>query len=112
MQREKEEALKKILKLEKELDARQKLQLEIEELKGKIEVMKHLGDDDDAAIQRKMKEMNEELRQKIEDMNDLEDMNQTLVVKQRQSNDELQEARKVLIAVCLQTYPFLQEIII
>lgn len=96
--REKEEALKKILQLEKELDARQKLQLEIEELKGKIEVMKHLGDDDDAAIQRKMKEMNEELRQKIEDMNDLEDMNQTLVVKQRQSNDELQEARKVLIA--------------
>ena len=112
MQREKEEALKKILKLEKELDARQKLQLEIEELKGKIEVMKHLGDDDDAAIQRKMKEMNEELRQKIEDMNDLEDMNQTLVVKQRQSNDELQEARKVLIAVCLQTYPFQQEIVI
>jgi len=112
VQREKEEALKKILKLEKELDARQKLQLEIEELKGKIEVMKHLGDDDDAAIQRKMKEMNEELRQKIEDMNDLEDMNQTLVVKQRQSNDELQEARKVLIAVCLQTYPFQQEIVI
>lgn len=96
--REKEEALKKILQLEKELDARQKLQLEIEELKGKIEVMKHLGDDDDAAIQNKMKEMNEELRQKIEDMNDLEDMNQTLVVKERQSNDELQEARKVLIS--------------
>lgn len=96
--REKEEALKKILLLEKELDARQKLQLEIEELKGKLEVMKHLGDDDDDAVQRKMKEMTEELDQKIEDMNHLEDMNQTLVVKQRQSNDELQEARQELIA--------------
>ncbi|KAK9669553.1 hypothetical protein RND81_13G139100 [Saponaria officinalis] len=96
--REKEEALKKILVLEKELDARQKLQLEIEELRGKLEVMRHLGDDDDAAIQRKMKEMTEDLERKIEDMGHLESMNQTLVTKQRQSNDELQEARKVLIA--------------
>lgn len=99
--REKEEALKKILQLEKELDARQKLQLEIEELKGKLEVMKHLGDDDDAAVQRKMKEMTEELERKIEDMSDLEAMNQTLVIKQRQSNDELQEARTVLITALL-----------
>lgn len=99
--REKEEALKKILQLEKELDARQKLQLEIEELKGKLEVMKHLGDDDDAAVQRKMKEMTEELDQKIDDMNHLEAMNQTLVIKQRQSNDELQEARNVLITALL-----------
>ncbi|KAL2935802.1 Factor of DNA methylation 1 [Bienertia sinuspersici] len=99
--REKEEALKKILQLEKELDARQKLQLEIEELKGKLEVMKHLGDDDDAAVQRKMKEMTEELEQKIDDMNHLEAMNQTLVTKQRQSNDELQEARNVLITALL-----------
>lgn len=93
--------MKKILQLEKELDARQKLQLEIEELKGKLEVMKHLGDDDDAAVQRKMKEMTEELERKIEDMSDLEAMNQTLVIKQRQSNDELQEARTVLITALL-----------
>ncbi|XP_057517058.1 factor of DNA methylation 1-like [Amaranthus tricolor] len=99
--REKEEALKKILHLEKELDARQKLQLEIAELKGKLEVMKHLGDEDDEAVQRKMKEMNEELNQKIEDMNHLETMNQTLMIRERQSNDELQEARNVLISALL-----------
>ncbi|KAJ0794939.1 putative XS domain-containing protein [Helianthus annuus] len=36
---------------------------------------------------------------KVEEMGDLEDMIQTLVVKERESNDELQEARKELIKV-------------
>ncbi|XP_021648568.2 factor of DNA methylation 1 [Hevea brasiliensis] len=95
--REKEEALNKILLLEKQLDAKQKLELEIEELKGKLQVMKHLGDQDDTAVQKKMKEMNDELEQKVEDLADVESLNQTLIVKERQSNDELQEARKELI---------------
>ncbi|KAK9281822.1 hypothetical protein L1049_004728 [Liquidambar formosana] len=95
--REKEEALNKILKLEKQLDAKQKLEMEIEELKGKLQVMKHLGDEDDTAVQNKMKEMNEELEEKVGEMDDLESLNQTLIVKERQSNDELQEARKELI---------------
>ncbi|XAR50484.1 hypothetical protein NMG60_11004826 [Bertholletia excelsa] len=96
--KEKQEALNKILQLEKQLDAKQKLEMEIEELKGKLQVMKHLGDEDDAAVQNKIKEMNEELDQKIDEMKDLEDLNQMLIVKERQSNDELQEARKELIA--------------
>ncbi|KAG6383202.1 hypothetical protein SASPL_157051 [Salvia splendens] len=57
--REKEEALKKFLELERNLDEKQKLEMEIEELKGKLE---------------------------------------QLLAKERQSNDELQEARKELIA--------------
>lgn len=96
--REKEDALKKIINLEKQLDAKQKLEMEIEELKGKLEVMKHLGDDDDAAVRKKMKEMTDELEEKVDDLRDLESLNQTLVIKERQSNDELQEARKELIA--------------
>ncbi|CAL5327587.1 unnamed protein product [Camellia sinensis] len=96
--KEKQEALHKILQLERKLDAKQKLEMEIEELKGKLQVMKHLGDEDDAAVQKKIKEMNEELEQKVEEMGSLEDLNQTLIVKERQSNDELQEARKELIA--------------
>lgn len=98
-QREKEEALNKILQLEKQLDAKQKLEMEIEELKGKLEVMKHLGDEDDEAVQKKMKEMKKELEDKVESLEDLESLNQTLIAKERQSNDELQEARKALIAV-------------
>lgn len=100
MQREEEEALKKILQLEKELDEKQRLQLEIEELKGKLEVMKHLGDDNDIAVKTKMKDMAEELNDRIDELNNLEALNQTLMVKQRQSNDELQPARAELIAVC------------
>ncbi|CAL5361604.1 unnamed protein product [Camellia sinensis] len=95
--KEKQEALNKILRLERQLDAKQKLEMEIEELKGKLQVMKHLGDEDDAAVQEKIKEMNEELQQKVDEMTSLEDLNQALIVKERQSNDELQEARKELI---------------
>jgi len=98
-QREKEEAYNKILLLEKQLDAKQKLEMEIEELKGKLQVMKHLGEEDDTAVQKKIKEMNDELQEKIENLESVETMNQTLIVKERQSNDELQEARKELIKV-------------
>lgn len=83
------------------MDAKQKLEMEIQELKGKLQVMKHLGDQDDAAVQKKMKEMNDELQQKVEDLGDTESLMQTLIVKERQSNDELQEARKEFIAVFL-----------
>ncbi|KAK7389487.1 hypothetical protein VNO78_24580 [Psophocarpus tetragonolobus] len=95
--REKEEAYNKILQLEKQLDAKQKLEMEIEEIKGKLQVMKHLGDEDDTAVQNKIKEMNDELQEKIDNLENMEAMNQTLIVKERQSNDELQEARKELI---------------
>ncbi|KAH0763912.1 hypothetical protein KY290_019985 [Solanum tuberosum] len=94
--REKEEALKKILELERDIDAKQKLEMEIAELKGKLEVMKHLGGNDDAAVQNKIKEMNEELKDKMEEMDGMESLNQTLLLKERQSNDELQDARRTL----------------
>lgn len=73
--------------------------MEIQELRGKLEVMKHLGDEDDEAVKKKMKEMKEELDEKVDSLDDLESLNRTLIAKERQSNDELQEARKELIAV-------------
>lgn len=93
--REKEEALKKVLELERQLDAKQKLEMEIEELKGKVQVMSHLGDD--TKVQEEIKKMNDELEAKMDEMSSIEDLNQTLLMKERQSNDELQEARKELI---------------
>lgn len=99
-QREKEDALKKILHLEKQLDAKQALELEIEQLKGKLQVLKHMEGDDDT-VQKKVLEMIKELEEKEGEMGDLEALNQTLIVKERKSNDELQDARKELIVVFL-----------
>lgn len=93
--KEKEEALGKILKLEKQLAAKQMLEMEIADLNGKLLVMKHMGDDE--GIKTKMEQMNEEMREKVVEMDDMDSLNQSLMIKQRQSNDELQEARKELI---------------
>ena len=46
---------------------------------------------------KKMESIQEELKEKEEDLEDLELTNQALIVKERKSNDELQEARKELI---------------
>ncbi|XP_021609259.1 factor of DNA methylation 1 [Manihot esculenta] len=93
----KEDALNKIRQLEKELETReeletrQKLELEIEELKWELEVMKkQLEDERDEAVRNVTMEMQQEL-------DDLESLNATLIVKERRSNDELQDARKELI---------------
>ena len=58
-----------------------------------------MGGEDDSAVKQKMEEMSEELKEKIEEMESLEALNQALVVKERMSNDELQEARTELIRV-------------
>ncbi|CAF2115106.1 hypothetical protein Bca4012_096614 [Brassica carinata] len=42
--RQKDEAMGKILELKTQLDTKQTLEMEIQELKGKLQVMKHLGD--------------------------------------------------------------------
>uniref|UniRef100_A0A1J3JZ18 Factor of DNA methylation 5 n=1 Tax=Noccaea caerulescens TaxID=107243 RepID=A0A1J3JZ18_NOCCA len=94
--RKKEETLNKILQLEKELDSKQKLQMEIQELKGRLKVM-NVEDKDDEDIKTKMKELNEMLEEKCSELEDLEDMNSHLMIKERQSNDEIQEAREELI---------------
>ncbi|KAK4755666.1 hypothetical protein SAY87_009423 [Trapa incisa] len=95
--REKEAALKKILELEKQLDAKQKLEMEIVDLKGKLEVMKHLEDQNDEAVQKKMREMTEELDEKIETLAEGENLNAMLIRKERECNDELQGSHKALI---------------
>ncbi|KAF9617211.1 hypothetical protein IFM89_035093 [Coptis chinensis] len=96
--REKEDLHKRILKLEKQLDAKQALELEIQRLKGNLKVMEHMGGDEDVEVKEKVKEMIRNLEEKEGELEDLEALNQALIVKERKSNDELQEARKELIA--------------
>ena len=89
----------KILELKTQLDTKQTLEMEIQELKGKLQVMKHLGDADDEAVKQTMKEMNDKLEDKKSDLEQLEQMNSDLMTKERQSNFEIHAARKTLIAV-------------
>lgn len=104
IQRQKEKLHNRIIQLEKQLDAKQALELEIEQLRGQLNVMKHMGDDGDVEVLQKVEAILKQLREREGELDDLEDLNQTLIVKERKSNDELQEARKELINVC--SFPF------
>ncbi|KAK9126961.1 hypothetical protein Scep_015807 [Stephania cephalantha] len=98
--REKEDLHQRILQLEKQLDAKQALELEIEGLRGSLNVMKHMGGDSgegDSEVKKKVEKIISSLDEKESELEDLEALNQTLIVKERKSNDELQEARKELI---------------
>ena len=55
----------------------------MKELRRKLEVMKHLENKDYESIQKKM---NDELQEKV---NDLESLNETLLMEERETNDEL-----------------------
>jgi len=100
LQREKHAALKKILMLEQQLDAKQKLELEIQQLKGKLKVMEHMPGDENSAAKNKINELSEALQEKIDELDGMESLNQTLVIKESKSNIELQEARNELENVC------------
>ncbi|KAE9465280.1 hypothetical protein C3L33_02809, partial [Rhododendron williamsianum] len=95
--RQKEDLHKRIIQLERQLDAKQAIELEIEQLRGSLNVMKHMGDDGDLEVLKKVDAIHTMLREKEGDLDDLEALNQTLIVKERKSNDELQEARKELV---------------
>ena len=101
VQREKQAALVKILKLQQQLDAKQKLDLEIQTLRGNLEVMKLMPGEQDSES-KKIDELSDELNEREEEMRAMEALNRTLIIKERKSNDELQHARKELINVtCL-----------
>nr|GEU90434.1 uncharacterized protein [Tanacetum cinerariifolium] len=94
--REKEELHKKIIALEERLEAKHSVDLEIKRLKGQLNVMMHIKDGD-LEILKQVENVQKELREKEEEREDLESLNQTLVVQERKSNVELQDARKELI---------------
>lgn len=91
MQKQKGDLNRIIIDLEQNLEAKQALELEIEQLKGKFNVMRHMGGTDDNIEQR--------LAEKEQELEYLSDYCQALITKERSSTDEQQEARKVLINV-------------
>ncbi|KAE7995202.1 hypothetical protein FH972_000027 [Carpinus fangiana] len=102
--REKEILYGKIIQLEKRLDAKKALELEVEHLREalellacKLEMREHIYMVRDLEVQKKMDAIVEDLKDKEEELSSLEAMNQILMIKERKTNDELQEARKELI---------------
>ncbi|KAB1225958.1 hypothetical protein CJ030_MR1G006674 [Morella rubra] len=72
---------RKIIELEKKLDAKQALELEVEGMRGALQVMKHMGDDGDMELKIKMDEIGKDLNEKGEELARMEELNQTLIVK-------------------------------
>lgn len=69
-------------------------------MRGALQVMKHMSDDD-IEMKKKMDMIIEDLNEKVEELDYMEQLNQNLIIKELKTNDELQEARKELIAVCI-----------
>ena len=61
--------------------------------------MKHMPGEEDLESKRKIDELTGELQEKYDEMNEMESLHGVLLMKERMSNDELQDARKKLIAV-------------
>ncbi|CDY37917.1 BnaA06g19000D [Brassica napus] len=97
--RQKEELHEKIIRLERQRDQKQAIELEIEQLKGELNVKKHMGSDGDAEIVKEVEEIYKGLTEKEEELADLDKFNQTLILRERRTNDELQEARKELVNI-------------
>ena len=99
IQRQKEHLHAKIIRLEDQLDKKQKLELEIEQLRGSLGVMEHMKDDGDAEVLDTVNGIITDLREKEQSLEELDALNQMLIIRERKSNDELQEAHKELIEV-------------
>ncbi|XP_058199073.1 protein INVOLVED IN DE NOVO 2-like isoform X1 [Rhododendron vialii] len=95
--REKENLHARILELQKKIDARQALELEVERMRGAIQVIGHMGEDGDLELKKKRDTLQQDLADKEQDLEDLESLSQALIIKERKSNDEVQQARKALI---------------
>jgi hypothetical protein len=93
--------------LQKELDAKQQLELEIEKLKGQMKVRHHIGGgDDESAEKEKIEGLKEELHDKIEGLEYIEELNKGLAERESKARDEVEEARKELIQVSISIYSF------
>ncbi|KAG9454703.1 hypothetical protein H6P81_007607 [Aristolochia fimbriata] len=93
----KEMVLDLTMRLEKKLDEQHKLELDLEQLRGKSQVEACTGDIDPLA-EAKMKELQERIDDLKDELDDSVKLTGVLAIQQRQINDELQEARKELIS--------------
>ncbi|CAL5334185.1 unnamed protein product [Camellia sinensis] len=99
-QKTKEEKFhRRIGELQKKLDAKQELELEVERMRGAVEViMRKMSDDGDLEeLKDKMDEIKKQLNEKEQYIEDQDSLLEALIIKEHKCNDELREVRKELI---------------
>ncbi|KAL1217333.1 Protein INVOLVED IN DE NOVO 2 [Cardamine amara subsp. amara] len=97
--RQTEDLHERTMRLERQRDQKQALELQIEQLKGELNVRKHMVSDGDAEVVKIVENIYKDLTEKEEELSDLDKFNQTLILRERRTNDELQEARKELVNI-------------
>ncbi|KAK1589576.1 hypothetical protein Q3G72_035382 [Acer saccharum] len=95
--KENEELDREIIELQKKLDTKQALELEMERMRGALQVMKHI-EEEDMEVKKKIESIQKDLKEKEEEYEEMEKLCQALIIKEAKSDDELQDARKVLIS--------------
>lgn len=80
------------------MNVKQKLELEIQQLNVSLGRLKDFENEE---LRKKVDALQMNLRDKEETLEELEEFNQKLIIKERKSNDELQYARKILIHVSI-----------
>ncbi|RID63881.1 hypothetical protein BRARA_E02846 [Brassica rapa] len=95
---QKEKLRERITALERELGQKQDLELEVEHLKRQLSVMRHMELDGGTEIVNKVETYLRDLSEKEGELAHVNKFNQDLVVRERTTNDELQEARRALIS--------------
>ena len=99
LQRETKTILDEFLRLNTQLEMKQKLELEIKHLSGKLQVMELKPGDEDPESRVKIDKLKVELNEKIEELKDAESWSQVLISRESKISDELREAREQLINV-------------
>jgi len=99
LQRETKTILDDFLRLNTQLEMKQKLELEIKHLSGKLQVMDLKPGDEDPESRVKIDKLKVELNEKIEELKDAESWSQVLISRESKISDELREAREALINV-------------
>lgn len=99
LQKEEEDALEKFKRMTIQLDTKQALELEIEHLVGRLQVMECTSVVEGSGSVEIVEKLKRELEEKIEELNDAENMNQALIVKESEASDEMREAVDFLLKV-------------
>ncbi|KAG2536752.1 hypothetical protein PVAP13_9NG217300 [Panicum virgatum] len=101
LQEDTNDALRVLTYLERQLDSKHELELEREQLNGELEVRKHTGAEEDTKLQEQLDEMRKKLVEIDEEIEDAKDTNQTCFDKERIASEDLEEAKKEMIRVCM-----------